>query len=134
MKAGRFLAGMVLPVLLLAGVCLAQAKQRSFQEEYRAAVNHMNRRKYPDALKALDTLLTKYKEAYEVKQIRVSRAECLRQMKKHDDALAELARLRADFKADKQLQSSTLLSTGDILRAKKSFPEAVAAYQKVVKD
>ena len=32
MKAGRFLTGMVLPVLLLAGVCLAQAKQRSFQE------------------------------------------------------------------------------------------------------
>lgn len=134
MKAGRFLTGMVLPVLLLAGVCPAQAKQRSFQEEYRAAVNHMNRRTYPDALKALDKLLTKYKEAYEVKQIRVSRSECLRQMKKHDDALAELAGLRADFKDDKELQSSTLLSTGDILRAKKSFPEAVAAYQKVVKD
>lgn len=134
MKTGSLLAGSVLPVLVVAGLCPGQPKQKTFAEEYRAAVNQMNRRQYPNALKALDQLLTKYKEPDEVKQARVARADCLSSMNQHDDALTELAKLRADFKKDKDLHAATLLKTGDILRTKKSFPEAVAAYQKLVKD
>ena len=134
MKAASFLAALGLPILLAGDLCWAQPKAKTYSEEYRAAVNSMNRRRFPEALKALDALLKKYKQPDEVKQLRVSRADCLKNMGKHDEALAELAKLRTDFKEDKQLQASTLLSTGENLRAKKSFPEAVAAFQKVAKD
>jgi len=134
MKAGRLLAVTILALLLFAGLCPAQARKPSYDEEYRAAAAQLQRRQYPQALKTLDGLLTKYKESHQVRQIQLSRSECLRQMKKYDDALALLAKLRADFKDDKDLQAGTLLTTGDLLRTKKSFPESVAAYRKVAKD
>jgi len=134
MKLGKCVTGSIMLVLALSGICVGQPKTKSFLDEYRAAATQMQRRRWPEALKLLEALQAKFKEPYEAKQIRVSKAECLRQMGKHDDALTELEKLRADFKEDKELQASTLLTTGDVLRAKKNFPEAVAAYRQVAKD
>ncbi len=134
MKVRRLLAALAAATLLGGGLCLAQPKPPSFEEEYRAAANLLQRRQFPQALNALDKLLTKYQQPDEVKPIRTSRADCLNQMGKPDDALAELEKLRGNFKEDKELQASTLMTAGDILRGKKTFPEAVAAYQKLVAD
>jgi len=134
MKPGRLVIAMILPVALFAGVCLAQQKPKTFSEEFRAAASNVQRKRFPEAIKALDALLTKYKDPVEVKQLRLARAECLHQMTKYDDALTELNKLMADFKTDKDLQSAALLGVGDAHRAKKEFDKAVAAYQQVAKD
>ncbi|KPK82838.1 MAG: hypothetical protein AMJ81_09080 [Phycisphaerae bacterium SM23_33] len=124
---------MVLAALVVGGAVRA-AWAQDYNRDIRNAENQMQRRQHSQALKMLDGMLAKYKEPGQVKEIQEHRIDCLMALKQFGDVLAEVAKLQKDFAQDKDLQSRAQLFIGDALRGQEKFPEAVAAYRKLVKE
>jgi tetratricopeptide (TPR) repeat protein len=127
---------LVVPALLTAQPVPPQPNPQRYQEELRnvQTLRSSERKNPTEALRQLDRMLGVYKDAAWQKELTQLKADTLNQLKKHDEAMAELDKLRKAYAEDKELAASSLLLTGDSQKLKGQLPEALATYQGIAKD
>jgi len=133
MKHSRGAIGLLLALGMAASAALS-APVTGYQTELRRAVQTHQRRQWPQAARAFESLMKKYKDPAEVKEIAAYLIGCYLQMKQYGKALDEATRRAPLAKDDKDFGSSLLLLRGDALRGLKKTTEAIAAYRQVAKD
>lgn len=133
MKHSHGAIGLLLALQLGAGWALA-APADAYQTELRRAAQMLQRRQWPQALRALEGMMKKYKDPAQVKEMAGHLIDCHLQMKAYGKALDEVTRRAALGKDDKDFASRLLLLRGDALRGLTKSAEAIAAYRQVAKD
>ena len=116
------------------GAAASLAAPPDYTAQLKQVVAQIQRNQHPHAVKALDSMLKKFKEPWQVRELRLYRAECLLATGGASAASAEAAKVAAEAGGSKDLLSHAAMIQADALRAQKKFADAVAAYRKLAAD
>ena len=121
-----------LVVVALAAASLAADDAKEFRNDLRKAQSKQTLKQYKDCVKLCDELLARYKDAAQVREVTMLKAEVLALDGQPEAALKLFTTLAEAPAEDKALQAAALLRAADILIEMKKAPEARAELVRLI--